>query len=235
MEPFAPGSEEAQRDLARRALATALRSPATVADFAVRTPQQALGQLSRNDVAELELTSFAGRPLYLATLNSGRTMLVPLDSRPILTFPNEDIAGVVRAAVAPVPVADIRVLSDYDAYYLDRGREQPLPVLVVRLGDAGRTRYYIDPATARIVGSYASGDWSRRWLYHGLHSLDFPWLYAHRPLWDVVVLTLLCGGTALCVTSLILAWRVVGRTLFASPVSRSRSSRSADDFATEPD
>ena len=50
-----------------------------------------------------------------------------------------------------------------------------------------------------------------RWLYHGLHSLDFPWLYNYRPLWDIVVITFMVGGTALCVTSLILAWRVLGQ------------------------
>jgi hypothetical protein len=52
-----------------------------------------------------------------------------------------------------------------------------------------------------------------RWLYHGLHSLDFPWLYDHRPLWDIVVIALMIGGTALSVTSLVLAWQVLGRTL----------------------
>ena len=55
-----------------------------------------------------------------------------------------------------------------------------------------------------------------RWLYHGLHSLDSPWLYTHRPAWDIVVITFMLGGTALGVTSLILAWRVVGRTLSAN-------------------
>jgi hypothetical protein len=46
-----------------------------------------------------------------------------------------------------------------------------------------------------------------------LHSLDFPWLYNYRPAWDIVVITFMVGGTALCVTSLILAWRVLGRKL----------------------
>jgi hypothetical protein len=50
-------------------------------------------------------------------------------------------------------------------------------------------------------------------LYHALHSLDFPWLYNHRPLWDIVVITFMTGGTALSLTSLILAWRVLGRKL----------------------
>ena len=34
----------------------------------------------------------------------------------------------------------------------------------------------------------------RRWLYQGLHSLDFPFLYYKRPLWDIVVIVLSIGG-----------------------------------------
>ena len=80
----------------------------------------------------------------------------------------------------------------------------------VRLDDPARTHYYIDATTARVVGSYSSRDWVTRWAYHGLHSLDFPWLYNHRPLWDIVVITFMLGGAALSVTSVILAWRVLG-------------------------
>jgi hypothetical protein len=83
------------------------------------------------------------------------------------------------------------------------------------MNDAVHTRYYIDPKTARIVGNYNTRNWVSRWLYHGLHSLDFPWLYNYRPLWDIVVITLMLGGTALCVTSLVLTWRVLARKLNA--------------------
>jgi hypothetical protein len=86
-------------------------------------------------------------------------------------------------------------------------------VIYARLNDADGTRYYIDPKTARVAGQYSARGWVNRWLYHGLHSLDFPWLYKYRPLWDIVVLTLMIGGTALCVTSLVLSWRVLKRKL----------------------
>jgi hypothetical protein len=33
-----------------------------------------------------------------------------------------------------------------------------------------------------------------RWLYNGLHSLDFAFWYTKRPLWDVVMIVLLVGG-----------------------------------------
>ena len=41
--------------------------------------------------------------------------------------------------------------------------------------------------------------------------MDFPWLYKHRPLWDIVVITLLLGGLTISVTSLVLTWRVLMR------------------------
>ncbi len=88
-------------------------------------------------------------------------------------------------------------------------------MILARYTDAQQTRIYIDPKTARIASGYQSGDWMDRWLYHGLHSLNFPWLYNHRPLWDIVVISFMIGGTTLCVTSLILAWRVLGRKLRA--------------------
>ena len=107
------------------------------------------------------------------------------------------------------------VLDQYDAYYEDRRRERPLPVLLAEWHDADRTRAYIDPKTARIVGMYDSGEWVSRWLYHGLHSFDFPWLYNHRPAWDIVVITFMLGGATLSATALMLAWRVVAVRLGA--------------------
>jgi hypothetical protein len=117
-------------------------------------------------------------------------------------------------------------------YYLDRHRERPLPVVLARLNDEESTRYYIDPKTARVVGSYSSRNWMSRWAYHGLHSLDFPWLYNYRPAWDIVVITFMVGGTALCVTSLILAWRVLGRKLRGATPSRATRDVLSEDLVT---
>jgi hypothetical protein len=84
------------------------------------------------------------------------------------------------------------------------------------------TRYYVDPGTATVVGQYSARGWVNRWLYNGLHSLDFPWLYNYRPLWDIVVITLMLGGTALCLTSLVMTWRVLTRKAAALVRARIR-------------
>ena len=84
-------------------------------------------------------------------------------------------------------------------------------MLFVQLRDPQRSSFYIDPRTARIVGSYSSGRWPERWLYHGLHSINLPFLYNYRPAWDIVVLFLMLGGTSLSITSLVIAWRFLAR------------------------
>jgi hypothetical protein len=178
--------------------------------FNGKHPRAALEQLRDLDVKELELTSFAGEPMYIATLAGGDSRVVPIAGDPRSGFDRQRIGEFVAAAAHEHGAsADITVLDRYDRYYLDRRGVRPLPVLLVRLNDADGTRYYIDPRTARTVGSYSAKGWTARWLYHGLHSLDFPWLYNHRPAWDVVVIALMAAGIALSVTSIVLAWRVV--------------------------
>jgi hypothetical protein len=182
-----------------------------LADFREKLPDQAIASIHDFQPRQLELTVIAGEPTYIATNASGTTRIVPLHGEPRDRVDPKQIEQVVRNATRDSSLAEVRIMNDYDAYYLDRNRRRPLPVVYVLLNDQAHTRYYVDPATARIVGNYSSRNWVNRWLYHGLHSLDLPFLYKHRPLWDIVVITLMLGGTALCVTSLILTYQVLAR------------------------
>jgi hypothetical protein len=223
------GAQIARGTGGTRSIQAALRGRTTFDAFERKHPKDALAQLAGLQVKELELTSFMGQPGYLATLADGTTRIVPVDGEPITGYTPERITEFVTKTVGREALADIRTINQYDMYYLDRRRERPLPVVLARLNDEGHTRYYIDPQTSRVVGSYNARNWMTRWAYHGLHSLDFPWLYNYRPLWDIVVITFMLGGTALCVTSLVLAWRVLGRKVRAIvPAGRVRSELSED-------
>ena len=216
---------------APRAVQAALRGRASLDAFARKHPKEALRQLGSVGVKELEMTSVVGTPAYLATIG-GDTRIVPVDGPPIEGLSPERITEIVTRAAGPNGLAEVRTIDQYDMYYLDRHRERPLPVVLARLNDEESTRYYIDPKTARVVGSYSSSNWMSRWAYHGLHSLDFPWLYNYRPAWDIVVITFMVGGTALCVTSLILAWRVLGRKLRGATPSRATRDVLSEDLVT---
>jgi hypothetical protein len=68
------------------------------------------------------------------------------------------------------------------------------------------------------VEAYDNASRWNRWLYHGLHSWNLPWLYRHRPAWDIMVMLFLLGGTSLSVTAVILGFQLLRRkTRFARP------------------
>jgi hypothetical protein len=232
MDPFPArptGGPAGGRSGGGSAIAQALRARgANLSEFAAKHPREAVAEVARLGVKELELTGVAGQSVYLATTSEG-TRVIPLDGAPQPEFDRDHLFDVVNRAAEAAGGADLTLLRQYDRYYLDRHGEKPLPVILVEMRDDDRTRYYIDPKTARIVGGYSSSSWMNRWLYHGLHSLDFPWLYRYRPLWDIVVLTFMVGGTALCVTSLILAWRVLGRKLRGAAARAALSERALQE------
>jgi hypothetical protein len=210
MDPFPLASRQAQETQRVDSLiATTLRGPIQLGVFSLLRQRRALAQLNREVVKELELASVVGEPWYIATLESKDTRVVPLDGPPQATFSHQRLADALRADTATSGGAEISLLDHYDRYYEDRRRERPLPVLLVQRHDPGRSRNYIDWATARIVGSYNTREWASRWLYHALHSLDFPWLYDHRPAWDIVVISFMLGGAALSLTGVVIAWRAV--------------------------
>jgi hypothetical protein len=217
MDPFPATNDRESPGASERAagarIPMALRGRLSLDAFSARHPREALLPVANLHVKELELAAVSGDPVYIATLSPGNTRVLTLDGQVQSEFDRHRIVEIITRAAGPAGLAELRDLMQYDRYYLDRRRKRPLPVMLARLNDQEHTRYYIDARTARIVGTYSARNWVSRWLYHGLHSLDFPWLYNYRPVWDIVVITFMLGGTALCVTSLILASGVIGRTL----------------------
>jgi hypothetical protein len=180
--------------------------------FSAKSPREALAQVaSALSVKQLEFVSLGGRSFYLATQDPGHSRIIPMTGPPAEEFDRASLLDLVRQASQPKGLADARFITEYDAHYLDRHNELPLPALFIQLRDPQQSAFYIDPRTARIAGSYSFGRWPERWLYHGLHSVNLPLLYKHRPAWDIVVLFLMLGGTSLCATSIVIAWHFLRR------------------------
>jgi hypothetical protein len=139
---------------------------------------------------ELELAQFRGEPFLIA------------HDAPV-RFDRDTLVAAARAAMPDADITDTAWLDEYDAYYYDRSRALPLPVLRVRYADPQRTWLYLDPRRGAIVRKEERLTRVNRWLYHGLHSLDFPFLYYHRPLWDIVVIALSLSGLVLSATTLV--------------------------------
>jgi len=123
------------------------------------------------------------------------------------SFARDRMWDVANAAMAHVPISDSAWLDEYDAYYYSHTGMKPLPVLRIRYADARATWLYLDPQRGVIASRLERASRWNRWLYHGFHSLDFPFLYYKRPLWDIVVIVLSIGGVAISFTSALPAWR----------------------------
>lgn len=132
-------------------------------------------------------------------------------SRAFDRFPNEDITAAAAVAMPGVPTRDAQWLEDYDAYYYDRHRMSPLPVLRVRYADPAETWLYFAPTAGAVVMKQERRSRLNRWLYNGLHSLDFPGLYTSRPSWDLLVIALTAGGIAIILTPVVAAWKRLRR------------------------
>lgn len=180
---------------------------------------------------ELEVVQFRGEPYLLAvdvaeSADDDVTVSLPNTLAPLATAPpeqrlvsvehpergafsrfDEALFEPVAAAVMPgAAILDATWLRAYDAYFYDRGGQRRLPVLRVKYDDPQQTWLYFDPFRGAIARKEARLTRLNRWLYHGLHSLDFPFLYDRRPLWDLLVILLSVGGIAVSVTSLGQAW-----------------------------
>ncbi len=104
------------------------------------------------------------------------------------------------------------LIQEYDDYYYPRhNRFRPLPVYRARFDDDESTWYHIDLGTGQPINRVTDASRWERWLFNGLHSLDFQVLWQHRPLWDVVVILLCLIGIVFSLTSVVIAWRYLFR------------------------
>ncbi len=193
---------------------------------------RALDRLRAVDaVKELEVVQFEGQVFYaayrppaspdagawsntdLAAFLSPQTALarhlISADGSGVLfdRFDRTAVERVTRRTVPGARVVEAAWLDEYDAYYYDRARAKPLPVLRVKFDDPEQTWMYADPRSGTLVAREQRRTRLERWLYQGLHSLDVPGLYTSRPLWDLVVIGLSLGGLVVSGTAVVLGWR----------------------------
>lgn len=193
-------------------------------------PAAAMAELeTRFAPKEIELVQFLGTPFYSAYARAGvssrphqdAARYAPDDQRPQRVFVSagggppavregfteDELLTAARAAMAGYEPTEVTWLTAHDSYYYDRTGGRRLPALRVKFNDPEETWLYLDAAEGSIALAEVRGSRAERWLYQGLHSLDFPWLYAVPWAWYIAIIGLSLGGAALSLTSLVVAWR----------------------------
>ena len=183
--------------------------PLRVGPVTVATLQAAQTAMAPVDPREMEVLQFRGEP-YLGADGLLVSAVYP-EHGAFERFEDDVMLDAAHASMPGVSVLNADWLTAYDAYYYSRAGARTLPVLRVRYGDPDSTWLYFDPSRGAIALKQERLSRVNRWLYHGLHSLDFPFLYARRPVWDIVVIVLSVGGLVLSSTTLAAAWRRLRR------------------------
>jgi len=129
---------------------------------------------------------FAGRLYWLATRQDGTVTRLDAEGS-IAPVSETDLAEAARRIAGDAEIAEQALIAEEDAYYFREGERFVLPVYRVVLRDDESTRYYVDPRSGAIVErADATARWYR-WLFGGLHRIDFTaWMRA-RPAWDVIM------------------------------------------------
>lgn len=165
----------------------------------------AVGALRDLRALEVEYSQILGAPHFIVTGLPGAVAADGKQQPPVTVIDarslevaqpvgSDDLLAAVREATEGVEIERVDLLEDYDSYYYSQHRSAPLPVLRLQFGDPLATWYYIDPLEAQIVARTNSGRRIQRWLFNGLHSLDFSFWYYRRPLWDIGMIALSLGA-----------------------------------------
>jgi len=181
-------------------------------------PAERWEALSDGTVKEVEFNWIQGAPYYLAHYSDAEALdrskrerlhqpyniigqaeadSLLIEARGFQVRDGFDVSTLVAkldAAATGASVTEYTLLDGYDDYYYSRNDQLPLPVLRVKFDDPAQSWFYVDPHKSKLLATVHQ--WSRleRWLYNGLHSLDFAFWYHSRPLWDIGVILLLAGG-----------------------------------------
>ena len=205
--------------------------PSDVSLNPVRALIEAQEKLPDLEVKEIDVLRIAGQTWYRLRTSTSQA-LVRADGRqlntgqvstdqvkaPVLlaTLPDETVQASLRflrneSAQISAPV--ISRIHAYDDLYYAREMnsntpfKRPLPVWRAQWSDG--VAIYADPASGRLVLRADTSTGWQRILYNGLHSFDFAFLLSRPWLRNILVVVLSLLGIALCITSCVIAWRVL--------------------------
>lgn len=159
---------------------------------------------------EIQLKRFQGRNYYIAYDSRGKTRIVEANTNgmlPEMAFPVKTFTAAVNLLNGGLQPVRVIIIKEEDNYYYSKHNNRKLPVLKLEYNDPGQTWYYADLSNGTVVLKNDRSGRINRWLYHGLHSLDFFNFQHHRPVWDVLIILLLTGGTAVSITGLVIGIR----------------------------
>lgn len=162
---------------------------------------------------EVEIVALAGAPYLLARDNGGTRVMTPSGSSAESALPTAAILAATQAAFPGTEIGVPIPIPQDDIYARVRSSDGVGGHgLRMVLQDQAASWVYVNPESGRVIEVMDRSRRLYRWLFFGLHTLDFPFL-ASDWIWTPVILGLLGLGFAFSMTSVVIGWRRLRRKL----------------------
>jgi hypothetical protein len=164
---------------------------------------------SLEDFSEVEIFAIGGHTLVKTRSSNGVELFKPQNPNFLspTKFTVPELIVAVRKAWPDINIQSTQWPNESDIYGNLREGSLPPNTLRIILDDPGQTWVHINMESGQIVSVMDSSRRLYRWLFNGLHSLDFPGLANHRPVWDVLILILLGVGFFFSITAVVVGWK----------------------------
>lgn len=169
---------------------------------------------SLGEFRELRINAVGGEPFLIRRADSDTRIFSsspPLNNVAIL--PENLIARATMSTWPDQRVSSLTFVEPDDVYTRLRSSRLPPSAMRSILDDKRKTWVHIDAATGDLISIMDRSRRLNRWLFNGLHSLDFPGFTDKRPLWDIVVVLLMLIGIAFSVTGVRIGYRRLRRVI----------------------
>ncbi len=149
-------------------------------------------------IVRLEGSVLDGALYLVASTKQGQRTRINLDSLAPEPLAEAFFAGAGSRLRPDTAIQEAGWMSEGDAYYFSHHQVRHFPVYRIRYTDG--ERLYLDSVSGELA--YAVDrprQWSR-WAFLALHRGDFSQLVRSRPIWDLLMLTLMLGVTVGAIT-----------------------------------
>jgi uncharacterized iron-regulated membrane protein len=158
---------------------------------------------------EGEIFAMGGKTFVMTRNAKEQKLFEPINSTYLSSakIKENEVVNAVKEAWPRSKVQKTEKPGESDIYGNLREGSLPSNTLRVVLADPLQTWVHVDMESGQIVSVMDKSRRQYRWLFNGLHSLDFPGLANHRPAWDVVIFLLLSLGFLFCVTGVVIGMK----------------------------
>jgi hypothetical protein len=169
----------------------------------------------KDSVKSIEFKKFDSQWYAIENLNSTKRRLFTMKCKDfkLKVLQSNFFLPKIKELFPNDSVVEVEKLFSYDDYYYSRDKTLPLPVYKYIISDLDKTVLYVDPLGVEVLKKMGQRNRFERWIYNGLHSFDFEIIRNKRPLWDVVVIILLIGVTALSFSGVVLTFIKIRRNI----------------------